>query len=417
MFVEVESPAAARRCCRPRCTRGCRRRRARSATPGLPPGACTEQVLEELGYAPDEIDALRWPGRRRLAATRSGRQLPGIARVPHLARDLDQRADVVVGGAVVDEARAQVDAAVHHRPARRRRGRRPAAPGPARRCARSGRRSPGGTCRKGTIESCGSSVSSSRSACRPISVDQQPRLAEVALDRLPERRRAVRAERQPELQRPERPGVLERHVHGVILGRARAAGSPRRGRTPPAGGCGRGRARRRRPWAGRATCARRATRSRPGRARRKLARGRGAAAAGSPYAPSTCSQTPRSAQTSASSSIGSIAPVSVVPAVATTATGSIPAARSRSMAAAVSAARIRRLLVDGQRRGRRPRRGPAPRRPGRPSSAPRPSSRRRPVGPPGRRGATPGMARSRAAASAVRFEIVPPLVNAPPPAG
>ncbi len=68
----------------------------------------------------------------------------------------------------------------------------------------------------------------------------------------------------------------------------------------------------------------------------------GAAAAGRPYAPSTCSQTPRSVQMPASSPIGSTAPVSVVPAVATTATGVMPAATSASMAAAASAAIIRR---------------------------------------------------------------------------
>src|SRR6266545_1298609 len=48
------------------------------------------------------------------------------------------------------------------------------------------------------------------------------------------------------------------------------------------------------------------------------------AAAGSPYAPSMCSHTPRSAHTSASASAGSTAPVRVVPPVATTATGVTP---------------------------------------------------------------------------------------------
>ncbi len=59
-----------------------------------------------------------------------------------------------------------------------------------------------------------------------------------------------------------------------------------------------------------------------------------AATAGRPYAPSTWNQTPRSSQMSAIASSGSIAPVSVVPAVATTAIGVTPSARSRSIASA-----------------------------------------------------------------------------------
>ena len=51
---------------------------------------------------------------------------------------------------------------------------------------------------------------------------------------------------------------------------------------------------------------------------------------------------------------------------------------------------------------------PAPRRRGAPSSAPRPSSRARAAGRRRRRWRMPGTARSRAAVSAVRFEIVPP---------
>ncbi len=50
-----------------------------------------------------------------------------------------------------------------------------------------------------------------------------------------------------------------------------------------------------------------------------------------PYAASTCSQHPSSAQTSAMGSSGSIAPVFVVPAEATTMKGMLPAARSSAI--------------------------------------------------------------------------------------
>ncbi len=87
---------------------------------------------------------------------------------------------------------------------------------------------------------------------------------------------------------------------------------------------------------------------------RSMPRNKGACvgtdAAGTPYAPSTWSQTPRSAQTSAISSIGSIAPVSVVPAVATTATGRMPAAMSASSASASASGRRRRAPSIGMSR-------------------------------------------------------------------
>ncbi len=69
-------------------------------------------------------------------------------------------------------------------------------------------------------------------------------------------------------------------------------------------------------------------RSRPWNRGRALA----VAAAGRPYAPSTCSQTPCSAQTSAMPSRSSTAPASVEPPFATTAIGVAPAARSAAMA-------------------------------------------------------------------------------------
>jgi hypothetical protein len=63
--------------------------------------------------------------------------------------------------------------------------------------------------------------------------------------------------------------------------------------------------------------------------------------AGPPYAPSTWNHTSRSAQTSAISSSGSIAPVETVPALATTATGRTPAATSCSIAARSAGTDIR----------------------------------------------------------------------------
>ena len=73
------------------------------------------------------------------------------------------------------------------------------------------------------------------------------------------------------------------------------------------------------------------------------ARADGVAAAGSPYAPSTCSHTPWRAHTSAIARIGSTAPVSVVPALATTATGTRPSPMSCSSAAASMSVRMPRF--------------------------------------------------------------------------
>ena len=78
----------------------------------------------------------------------------------------------------------------------------------------------------------------------------------------------------------------------------------------------------------------------PGRRRRR----RGKAVGAVDVEPDT-----RSAQTSASAPIGSTAPVSVVPAVATTATGTRPAARSAAIAAATASGHEPPLAVDRQR--------------------------------------------------------------------
>ena len=74
----------------------------------------------------------------------------------------------------------------------------------------------------------------------------------------------------------------------------------------------------------------------------KSGREAGTAAAGAPYAPSTCSQTPASAATVASASSGSTAPVDVVPALATTQIGNRPAARSEAIAVRSAAGSSRR---------------------------------------------------------------------------
>ena len=67
------------------------------------------------------------------------------------------------------------------------------------------------------------------------------------------------------------------------------------------------------------------------------------------------SHTPRASHTSASSSSGSIAPVSVVPAVATTAIGVMPSRRSSSIARPSRSARMPRSGPSGiARRFREP---------------------------------------------------------------
>jgi hypothetical protein len=51
---------------------------------------------------------------------------------------------------------------------------------------------------------------------RPYEVGDEPGQLEVVLDRLPERVGAVRPQRQPQLQRPEGPRVLERPLDRVL---------------------------------------------------------------------------------------------------------------------------------------------------------------------------------------------------------
>ena len=111
--------------------------------------------------------------------------------------------------------------------------------------------------------------------------------------------------------------------------------------------------------------------------------------------------------------MSSTAPVSVVPAVATTATGVTPSCRS--VVDRLRALRVRPSVCARRSgsRGRCARRCRGPRRRGAPSSAPRPSSRAPSSGRPGPRGGRPGSARSRAAVSAVRFAIVPPAARRP----
>ena len=58
VFVEVESPADGSPLLQAQVHPRLSETPGEIRHAGLPPGACTEQVLEELGYAPDEIDAL-----------------------------------------------------------------------------------------------------------------------------------------------------------------------------------------------------------------------------------------------------------------------------------------------------------------------------------------------------------------------
>ena len=116
-----------------------------------------------------------WLRGRAIAADRSRRHSAACRAVEppgslagELDGEIDERADVVVGRAEVDEARPQADPAVD----RRRRHPHPAvvldARGRARRCARSGRPA-AATCRNGTIESGGGPQRGSSSSCAETS--------------------------------------------------------------------------------------------------------------------------------------------------------------------------------------------------------------------------------------------------------
>ena len=113
--------------------------------------------------------------------------------------DIDERADIVVGRAEVDEARPQADATVD----RRRRDPDPAVVldrrARARRCGRSGRppRRHGGT---GRSRAAAARRGARASSCAADELVQQPRLAQVLLDRVTECLGAVGAKRKPELQ-------------------------------------------------------------------------------------------------------------------------------------------------------------------------------------------------------------------------
>ena len=108
--------------------------------------------------------------------------------------------------------------------------------------------------------------------------------------------------------------------------------------------------------------------------------------------------------------------MSVVPAVATTATGTMPSARSASIAAATASGRRRLSASIGSARTYR---GADPEQLGGPDDRVVDLGGAVEREPPAGEAVVPraGTARSRAAVSAVRFEMVPPLVNEPASAG
>ena len=319
--------------------------RARARSPpcaGGPPRRAPEEVGERRHGAEVErevAELLHDPAFRGQASSAHA-AAPCREPLAQVPRDVDQRQDVVLGRAEVHEARAEPDVAVDQR-----RRQVDAAVGLDRLgqgalCAFSSSRLParGGS---GTIDSCGG-ASMDLEVLRRLGVAvEEVGLFEVALDRLAELRRAVRAEGQPQLQRAERPRVLQRDVDGVQLvslvrqvallvregrgerlvvvhhhdparlGQVQPLVRVHRARNPHARAPRTARGRCWRPPAGR--------RRRPHAARRRAPR-----------------------RPSAIASSGSTAPVSVVPAVATTAIGVAPAARSSSIIAARAPGRIRR---------------------------------------------------------------------------
>ena len=142
------------------------------------------------------------------------------------AQGVQGEGHVLGAGAEVDEAHAQ--AAPRRRP-RRRPGTR------ARRCCAasasaalwaSRSATPAGTWRKHTVDSCGSCSSSNSGSCAHLAgqLGGQP---ERVLDPAPERRRAVGAQRQPQLQRVDRPRVLQRALDQVHARRCGGCRTPR----------------------------------------------------------------------------------------------------------------------------------------------------------------------------------------------
>ena len=248
-------------------------------------------------------------------------------------------------GAEVREADAQARAAVDER------GRQVDAAVPRSRADASRRlRASSPRWRKHTVDSCGSCSSSKRGCSRRLR-GQVVRERERARDPGAERRRAVDAEGQPQLA-ASAPG-------------ASTPASRRRGwRRPPRGACSCS-------WCANALLSAPArlqhheaaalldahplvrvdaSPSRRGRGRRSAARG------GARRRPGPRRRRPRGAtrraraHTSAIASSGSTAPVSVVPAVATTAIGVTPAATSAASASARASGRIRRRSSSSMRR-------------------------------------------------------------------
>ena len=294
---------------------------------------------------------------------------------------VDERAHVVVGRPVVDDARPQADLARRPARARSRRRRRPAAPATSRRCARRGRRRRPARGGRGRPRAAARRTGArDRRGARARRAGASPGRGSARSRRGIAAAPCARKASQSFRARNGR-GVLERDVDHVVARAARAGCSPPRARGRRGGPRAGGRARRRRPSAGRATCARRASPSRRDRGRRRGAGGRRRRGGDAVGAVDVEPDVPRLADVGERRRCGSTAPVSVVPAVAMTATGAMPAARSASIASATASGTSRRSSSSGSARTSR-RRARAARRRERRSSAPRSSSRRAPRRPP-----------------------------------
>ena len=366
----------------------------------------------------------RWPSASRTLRSAGSRPSSRscVARAaslaPQLARDVQHREHVVLGRAEVHEARPQPDT----RPSISADARytRPSAWMASARAWLCALRSvnPGGTWRNGTIDSCGAArhVSKSAAGLRPSDRAAPPRRGSARSPRGTARAPCARNASQSFSARNGREysSVMSAACSSCCwcgrypcsCAKAPASASASRTRTTPhAFGQVEPLVRVDRAPNRRARAPRTGPRCdrRPPAARTRRRRG-------------ARRRAPRRRRRSAS--IGSIAPVSVVPAVATTATGVTPAATSRSIASAgapraasgaASSIGMSRRLVDSDpqqldRAGDRVvhLRGAVDRDP--PTAA-------------GPRAREPGSARSRAAASAVTLLMVPPLVNAPFAAG